>query len=182
MALLSPATLLSELKTAITAAVVPAGLTDAGDPIFEAEAVGIFEMDDFGEALERLLLTQDRVCVIVLESMPLPATVEGNEAAIRQQATLSLMFADRNWSNRAEAILGGAENPGVLGLISGVVESACGTLASGWTVLPGDEPGRLILLTGAEGDDHYSRAVFRQPIGALGGVLRVGLGRGTRKR
>jgi hypothetical protein len=182
MSLKLPTLLVTELIERIGTATIPEGLTGAGDAIFPEGTVSFYEMDDFADALEKLLLTQDRVCVVVLETMPFSGGVTGQELEVRQSANLSLMFCDRNWSNRQEAMLGGDDNPGVLGLIPGVVEAVLGVLPSGWVVAPAAEAGRLILLTGEEGDNQYSRACYRQPLTALGGAFRAVAGRTARRR
>ena len=176
MNLTSPATVMTEMVKRLRAAVIPAGLSLAGEALFTE--VQPFDLSDMAEALEKLLMVGDRVAVVVLESAPATVTLSGTNLVTRISYDFAVMFADRNLADRNEAMLGSATNPGALNLVPAIIE-ACSGDYGGPICRAGGEPGRLLVLTGEDGTNNFDRVCYRQPFVVSGGQLRQTVGRGA---
>lgn len=178
MSLLNPSAVVNAMLTRVGAIKVGAGMQSAGETMFTRPR--FYELDDIAEALERLVVVENRVAIVVLETIQLEWEQSGTDWKIEQDLHFTLMFADRNWANRTEALLGGALNPGALSMIPAIAAGLFGQTSDGFVVRPGKEEGRLMLLTGSEGSNNYSRACYRLPFSVQGGILKGQLRRGTR--
>ena len=155
---------------------IPPGVAFAGERVFLQ--VEVFDMVNFSLALERLLVVETRVAIVVLETTPFEVTTDGTVSLSKMSLDISVMFSDRTWDSRTDAMLGNNATAGALNLLSPLIAAVTGNIGPSY-VRPGREAGRLMLLTGPEGENNYDRVCFRQSFVASAGQIRVGLERGT---
>lgn len=164
------------MVTRLRAAVIPSGLVLAGQPLFEQ--VEVYDLTDIADAFEKLLLTGERVAVVVLESVPAKVERSGTNMVTTIRFDIAVMFTDRSLTRREDAMMGGDSNPGCLNLIPSVIE-ACSGDYDGSVCMAGNEAGRLLVLTGSDAGNNFDRVCYRQPFVATGGNLRQIVARGA---
>lgn len=104
------AVLLAALKTRIEALDHP---TLSGAKLFER--VDFHENRNLGDALRDLVITKQRVCLIVPQGEAFETSRDGSSVKILRQFAFDLLIADRAWTKGGhDAVFGGASNIGVM--------------------------------------------------------------------
>jgi hypothetical protein len=176
-----PAAILQAFGQRVGAMRVPAGLPDAGNFIFHE--VTHHDLSNIADAFDKLLLSSDRVAIVVLEEVRPAVTAEGGSIFTRIDLSVSLMFTDRNIASRHKAMFGDDSTLGVLRMLPTIYAEALGAMTVGVervAITPGKEPGRLMSISGEDGSDLSDRACFRSVFSISAGDVRQAAARGTR--
>jgi len=158
MDLANASTSLSDLAAAITALKLPLTF---GDPAVAAfDKVKIFDLQDLAVAMEELFAFSNRIAIIALDGVDHETEVGGNSLKIKRSLTLTIIMADRRYSDRQKALTGDATTPGVLLLQKLLVDAVSGKLSAGAVAQPG--PGRLVAIEHEKRPNETGRIVFAQ--------------------
>jgi len=158
MTLADPRTALEELMTAVTALKLPLGIPWQGANAFDK--VNIFDLQELTKAMEELFLYHNRIALIGLDSIDHENVVAGRTLRVMRSLSVTIIVADRRFSDRQKAMMGDGTTPGALYLEKLLVDGVAGELPSGAVMLPGT--GRLIALENDKRKDETGRIIFAQ--------------------
>jgi hypothetical protein len=145
-------------------------------PLFQAEAVRIFDMTDLAAALLELLNFSNRICLIVHDREKFRNEKKGNELHTWQTRDLVLLIADRHFANRQTALIGdGDKTPGALKMKDMVLGEVVGLLQPGMFIQPID--GEQLVLQQKERAQLQGRVAFSLGLQLVGGNIITELGR-----
>jgi hypothetical protein len=117
--------IIAALKDIVTALQLPDGFTTPG-PAFGQ--VVLFDKANLLEAFNFLLLSKQRVCVIVPMTETFETESKNMKLISRRQLPVSILVSDSVVGNRATAFLGDAKTPGASGLAELVLPAVVGQL------------------------------------------------------
>jgi hypothetical protein len=98
--------------------------------------------------------------MIGLDSVDHENVVAGRTLRTMRSLSITIVIADRRFSDRQKAMLGDATTPGALLLEKLLVDGVAGELPSGAVVMPG--AGRLVLIENEKRKDETGRIIFAQ--------------------
>lgn len=163
MTLADPNLALAQLVTAVTALKLPAAY-DAGDPPVPVAAfskVKIFDLQDLAKAMEELFLYDNRIALIGLDAVNHDHTISGRTLTVDRTLSVTIIMADRRYSDRQKAMVGDSTTPGALLLQKVLVDGIAGELPlAGVVCAPG--AGRLVALENEKRKDETGRILFAQ--------------------
>lgn len=93
-----------EVVNAIVALVTALKLADTVTPAFER--VELFDSEDLVAAFEFLLITEQRVCVVVPLTEEFPTVFEGLKMTVKRKLPVAILCSDRVLGSRKEALWG----------------------------------------------------------------------------
>lgn len=163
--LVDPRNILNTLQTAVTALKV-----DESTNLFDE--VKVYDFEDLGKAIEELFLFKHRIAVLLLEDAPHESNILGRVLFVRRIVNLTILLADRNWSNRQVAMMGNEETPGAIQLAHLLVEGLAGEQSGGIIVAPGQ--GDLMAI---ERNNAPGRIAWRQEFRVAAGTTKRNLSR-----
>lgn len=144
-----------------------------GKPAFEQ--VKIYDLLDLKKALEELLVTKNRVCLLIPGGEEWDRNIHGAQLICHQTRQVTLLMADRNYTDRLKAMLGDLQTPGVFTLSAHVLPAVCGRLADRSFVVEPDN-GELFALEGDDRANNPGRICWRQELAIKGGTMQFNLG------
>ncbi|MBN8245881.1 MAG: hypothetical protein J0L84_00395 [Verrucomicrobia bacterium] len=97
-----------------------------GEALFNR--VELFDIADLNQAARKLVMNQDRICVVIYAGQQFLSEVSGKELHLRTEHSVVCLIADRCLKDRLEAQIGGPNNPGVHELQRLVVGAVSGVL------------------------------------------------------
>jgi hypothetical protein len=173
--------ILTQLQTKLLAVTLPTAWKTPAEDAFAAGAVKVFDMQNLELALQELLVFEDRACFIVFQSWEYEPRTAGRVAYTSRQMELVLLMTDRDFGSRNNALVGDADNPGVLRIADAVVAAIGGDIndSSSPAMLFTRGTGETFTITGEERDNLTGRAGFVQTYVVHGGESRENLGRVT---
>ncbi len=119
------AAILAALQEAVGAVQLPDAFAPPG-PAFGS--VQMFDSENLVEAFQYLLITEQRVCVIVPLDANWEAESKQQRLVTRRTLPVALLISDRVIGNRQTALIGDAKTPGAMGLKDLVVPAVTGQL------------------------------------------------------
>ena len=158
MTLADPRTALNEIVTKLTALQMP--ITFADPQVDAFDKVNIFDLQDLAKALEELFLYSNRIALVGLDGVSHSNRVSGRSLIVERSLDVTVLIADRRFSDRQKAMMGDATTPGAVLLQKVVVDDLAGELPSGAVVTPGQ--GRLISLEFEKRTNETGRILFAQ--------------------
>ena len=158
MKLADPRIALNELAAAVAEMRLPLGVPWQGAAAFDK--VNIFDLQDLSKAMEELFLYANRIALIGLDAVDHANEVTGRRLRTERTLAVTIVVADRRFSDRQKAMMGDASTPGALFLEKLLVDALAGELPGGAVVQPG--AGRLVLLEHAQRDAGTGRIIFAQ--------------------
>lgn len=174
MQLADPRTALNELQAAIEGLRLPASFDQ--DMPLAFEKVKIFDLQDLRKAMEELFLYANRIALIGLDGIDHDAAVNGRTLVIERNLDVTIIVADRRYSDRQKALMGDSTTPGALFLQTLLVDALAGELNSGGVVMPG--AGRLVSIEGRENET--GRIAFAQDLAIATDWDKASLSRGAK--
>ena len=102
------------------------GVTWHGQPALDR--VEQFTEADLVEAFRRLLISEQRVCLIVAMDEEFNSETKGNKLIVRRVLPVTLLLSDRVLGNPVTALKGDENNPGAQGLLEAVLPAVIGQL------------------------------------------------------
>lgn len=90
--------------------------------------VKIFDLSDLVEAFKWLLITDQRICVIVPTNIDWHEESSHTKAIVRRSFSVALLISDRVLGDRTAALLGNNNTPGAMGLKDLVLPAVTGQL------------------------------------------------------
>jgi hypothetical protein len=116
--------IVTALSTQITALQVTAPFT----PGAAFDRVELFDSEDLIAAFQYLLITQQRVCVIVPLTERHEALAQNMKLIVKRSLPVALLISDRVIGNRKTALWGDQKTPGAMGLMELVLPAVTGQL------------------------------------------------------
>lgn len=113
----------SEILTALKAKIVALQLTDMSAAF---EKVAVYSKPNLAQALQDLLIFEDRVCLIIPDGDDYQNEDSGRILISKCTRRVVLLLADRDYGDRQAASTGDGDNPGVIELDRLVVNSLIG--------------------------------------------------------
>lgn len=169
-------TSLTDIAAAVSAITLPPAY---GDPAVAAfDKVKIFDLQDLAVAMEELFAYADRIAIIALDGINHDSEVGGNSLKLKRSATVTILCADRRYSDRQKALMGDSATPGALQLQKLLVDALAGRLSGGSVAVPA--AGRLALVEHDQRRNDPGRIVFAQDFEISAGWESVSLGRDAR--
>lgn len=117
--------ILTALKTAVEAVQLPGDLSGGGNAL---QSVKIFDSENLADAFQYLLITEQRVCVIVPLNASWSEETKNTKLIVRRIFPVALLISDRVFGNRQTALLGDDSTPGALALKDLVLPAITGQL------------------------------------------------------
>jgi len=103
----------------------PAG--GSAEPAFQV--VKLYDLTDIEAAFQELLVTKQRVCLVIYAGTRYPDAGEGPGQVARRRVTeVTLLLSDRVHGGRQAAMFGGDNNPGAVKLLDRVIQELPGPL------------------------------------------------------
>lgn len=161
-----------EVLNAVVAALTPLKWTPVGGPeqnLFAA--VEIFDEPDMVKALQRLILNQDRVALVIFAGERWEKAVSGRVLVSQRQQSILVLICDRVIGDERGAMCGTATHPGTLGIKDRVYAAVSGPLLPnplGINVSP--EDGEPVFIQDIR-TKLPGRAIYSQSFTAHGGWL-----------
>ena len=122
--------------------------------------VKIFDLQDLMKAMEELFAYGNRIALIGLDAINYSNTVQGRTLIVEQSLSITVIIADRRFSDRQKALMGDSTTPGALLLQNVVVNGLAGELDSGAVCRP--NTGRLTALELERRAAETGRIIFAQ--------------------
>lgn len=161
---------LAALKAQLQAVKLSDGVTDA------FQRIELFDNENLAEAFKTLLVSEQRIAVIV----PLDARWEHDKKesvrVIRRVLPVAVLVSDRQIGDRTTALFGNANTPGAYGLSSLALPFVSGQLIvnpGGVVAMPMGES--VVILKDAERENLPGRAVVAVEVECQGGWMRATL-------
>lgn len=137
-----------------------------GRPAFQR--VETTDLDDLIQAMQELMVFQDRFALIIPGSREFQTSLKGTEQHVQRQMNLDVVITDRNAGDRIKSVKGSTTNPGTSALADLVVSALVGKLLNGAFITPTDGDHFSI---GLEEHPTVNRAAFRQGFRVIGGSI-----------
>lgn len=140
--------------------------------------VELFDVADLVFALETLLLSKNRVCVIVHDAIEFDHELRGTDLHVFTTRSVMLLLSDKVLGDRRAVAFGGAQNPGTYALADLVFPLVTGRLLENPTGVYGvpvrAEP---MEIKGTDQGKAVGRSAFLVQLHLVGGEMRTPLGR-----
>ena len=160
-----------------------AALTWNGEPAFAS--INLYDLRDIAAALRELVVSQDRICLVVYEGETFATQRQGRNLHIKQVVKVTLFMSDQNLGDRQAAFYGADGTPGVIALkdlivglaplSNGTVQPAVlGLLLPNSVVTPvGSEP---FVLSDSTREELAGRGAWATQLEITSGMLSVDTG------
>jgi hypothetical protein len=121
---------LAALVAAVGAITLPNGQWGSALPILSKafDRVEVFDSEQLVEAFRYLLVTEQKVCVIVPMDERFSVFVEKRKLIVNRELPIALLISDRVLGSRKTALLGDVNTPGALNLVELVLPAVTGML------------------------------------------------------
>lgn len=126
------------------------------------------DLDDLIQAMQELMVFQDRFALIIPGSREFQTTLKGTEQHVQRQMNLDVVITDRNAGDRTKSFKGSNTNPGTSALADLVINALIGKLLNGAFITPTDGDQFSI---GIEENPTVNRAAYRQGFRVIGGSI-----------
>jgi hypothetical protein len=114
--------IITALQTNIAAVTLADGVTKAFD------RVELFDSENLPAAFQYLLISQQRVCVIVALDEKFPLVTRGMKLILQRELPVALLISNRVLGDRTASLFGNATTPGAFGLMELVLTAVTGQL------------------------------------------------------
>ena len=169
-------TILSQIKTALAALQINIG----GNPATAFARVEQFDNENLGEAFQRLFISEQRICLVVVLDEQFKKENNSQKMIITRTLPVTLLISDRQLGSRLDALYGNATTPGAFALMEAVLPIVTGMLIppaaplSGVTCEPVNNT--VIVIKDNEKQNLPGRAAVALELHCLGGNLQANLG------
>lgn len=146
----------------------------ADDVTAAFERIEIFDEENLMEAFKRLLVGDQRTCLIIPLTARWDQNAGENPRTVRRTLPVVLLISDQVIGDRTAALFGGAANPGAYGLSAIAVPAVTGQLIAnpgGVVCTPVNES--VVIVREADGGDAGGRAAVALELECQGGWLRA---------
>jgi hypothetical protein len=170
--------LLTALRTAITAIALPSSFSAVPDYPKAFTTVEIWGVVDLVKAIEEMRIFDDRFCLIVASNDHFDSAMKGSVLTSEQRTEIELLFADRNYGRENLALVGEQDvSPGVLVLKDLLLSNLAGANLGFNNVALAPTSGGPFTMSGKQQDALAFRECWNLSFTTSAGLIRKDTGR-----
>jgi hypothetical protein len=157
-----------------------------GNPLKAFERVEIFDVMNLNEAFRRMIISEQRVCVIVIMAQEFETEIDEQKIVITRKQPISILISDQRIGDATKGLLGDPEDvtiPGAIKLAKAATPAVIGKL------LPAADGKSKVISTPTNSDTLYlrddeqknlpGRSAVLLEINCIGGTLEADIGPGS---
>ena len=138
----------------------------------------VFDNESLGEAFQRLLISEQRVCLVVALDEQFRTENRGQVLISTRMLPVALLISDRMIGDRVAALYGNATTPGAYGLVEAALPVVTGMLLAPPNGVTSEPAGTTVLIVKNEKEKQNlpGRAAVALELHCHGGNLQAQLG------